>query len=157
MNVEIEEVVMQNWNQGRSLDAGRVLFENVPRGLRPFWAVRILDLIYTRMRLNIISPETEKVIACAQNHPEWTRAKEVFRPVRRKVLELEKSGKSGFELSLLMLSELTAKITYNETEPFDEFDEDTGWYFLKDAIMLTDMIEDRQLSLIIWDALFGRT
>jgi hypothetical protein len=28
----------------------------------------------------------------------------------------------------LVLAELVAKVTYNETNPDDEFDEDSGWW-----------------------------
>jgi hypothetical protein len=56
-------------------------------------------------------------------------------------------------LSLLALTELVAKVTYNATDPTDEFDEDSGSWIAVCLKELLDSLKDDALSKSMWSAL----
>jgi len=72
-------------------------------------------------------------------------------------LKLEKahfrSRSEKLLLPHLLLAELVAKVTYNATNPDDEFDEDSGWWIavcLKDIL---DSVSDSAFSEKMWQVL----
>jgi hypothetical protein len=97
-------------------------------GHREFYDSRLTKVICT------YSPIQE--IADIADHPdEWERAHQVFHGLRERTLDLdEKRRKGGLTkqedilVKLLLIAELVAKVTYNATDPSDEFDEDSGWW-----------------------------
>ncbi len=56
-------------------------------------------------------------------------------------------------LNHLLLAELVAKVTYNSTNPPDEFDEDSGWWIAPCLKDILDAVNDENFSLTVWSAL----
>ena len=54
---------------------------------------------------------------------------------------------------LLALAELVAKVTYNATDPQDEFDEDSGWWIAPCLKGFLDSLNDNEFSNVAWSAL----
>jgi hypothetical protein len=77
--------------------------------------------------------EVELVIQMAQDRRRWKEAKRCFRGVRRRVIA-EQGGPITSQSRLLNLAELVAKVIYNETDPPDPFDPDTGWWLAPMAL-----------------------
>jgi hypothetical protein len=53
----------------------------------------------------------------------------------------------------LLLAELVAKVTYNSTNPPDEFDEDSGWWVAPCLKDILDFVDDEQFSTAAWAVL----
>lgn len=149
----------ENWRVGRPLEAGRLIFENLPPDVRPQWAARILRLVLTRS--GIESSLFAQVLHTADHQAMWGNGHRVFSTLRASVLELDElEGRCGLtkeqELlrSILSLAELVAKVTYNAVNPPDEFDEDSGWWI---AAFLRGFVDhhwsDEVFSDAAWSAL----
>ena len=118
------------WQQGQALEAGKLLFEALPNASRPVWAAEALALVLDQGKLQHDLFDT--VLQTAREPALWNAGHRVFRSVRGEVLKLEKKSRRSsaeeFLLSSFLLAELVAKVSYNATNPVDEFDEDTGWW-----------------------------
>lgn len=57
--------------------------------------------------------------------------------------------------SLLPLGELVAKVTYNATNPMDEFDEDSGWWIAPCLQDILSRLNDDAFSNEAWAAFFS--
>jgi hypothetical protein len=100
------------WNEGQLLDAGRLIFENLPIEVRPKWASRVLALVVKRTGVKL--PPIERILQIASNPSEWNKARDAFSSVRTSTLELEelgerRSNQQALLLRLLLLTELVAK------------------------------------------------
>jgi hypothetical protein len=143
------------WNNGNTLEAGRLLFEMIPPDARPGWASRILRFAIDKSDMTY-SPIQE--IADIADHPdEWERAHQVFHGLRERTLDLdEKRRKGGLTkqedilVKLLLIAELVAKVTYNATDPSDEFDEDSGWWIAVTLRDFVDCLDDESFSREAW-------
>ncbi|MCP4373590.1 MAG: hypothetical protein GY797_36620 [Deltaproteobacteria bacterium] len=145
------------WNDGKTLEAGRILFETIPPDARPGWASTILRLAIAKSGMTC-SP-VEEIADIAEHPEEWGRAHQVFNVLREATLDLEAKRRKGLTkqenllAKLLLIAELVAKVTYNTTDPPDEFDEDSGWWI---AVTLRDFLNylgDESFSRETWLAL----
>ena len=121
------------WITGGPLEAGRLIFENLPIDDRPKWACRILK--YVLDRAMITNPMFKPILTAASDQSLWDSGHKVFSKLRAKTLKLDKlrrrAGLSEDQeqlAAILAIAELVAKVTYNSTNPPDEFDEDSGWW-----------------------------
>lgn len=146
----------QLWKEGRSLEAGRLLFENLAPDRRPGWAGRILASLTQRAGTN--SSPIGRIIKIAENPREWHTAHDAFSEARHSTLELDAklrtegnlTSKERLLQALLALAELVAKVTYNATNPYDEFDEDSGWWIAGCTRDLLDRLKDDGFSTYVW-------
>ena len=125
------------WAGGRALDAGRLVFESIPRAGQPAWAGRLVALC--RPLAPRMAP-VENVLAIAADPARWDEAHAAFRAVRAWTVRFERPGapRGPIALGVLLLAELTAKVAYNASAPVDPFDEDSGWWL---AANLRDVVE----------------
>jgi hypothetical protein len=150
-----------HWREGRPIEAGRLIFENIAPEVRPKWASSILASVVERTGVH--SPPIENILQIASHRDEWKKAHEAFSSARDLTLELERIGDSrSVEQTLLLrmviLAELVAKVTYNATSPPDEFDEDSGWWIAVCLKGILDFLGDDDFSSAMWLALsFGKT
>lgn len=121
------------WSNGQALEAGKLIYEALPPRSRPKWASRILKVVLDKS--GIRSPLFTPVLAAADHEVRWKTGHQVFSTLRDSVLKLDEqrrqSGLSENEKllsAILSLAELVAKVTYNATNPPNEFDEDSGWW-----------------------------
>lgn len=131
----------EHGRNGQHLEAGRLIFENLPKELRPRWASQVLADIVRRTQ--VTSPPIENILRIASLPSEWRNAHDAFSSARKLTLELEKLGEGrSSEQSLLLrhllLAEAVAKVIYNATNPPDEFDEDSGWWIV---VCLEDVLD----------------
>jgi hypothetical protein len=152
---EISSEARSLWNKGNALEAGKLIFENLTVGTRPQWAARVLRLVVDRT--GVKSPPVELAISIANTPNDWGKAHDAFSTVRDATLELERLKQLSPPQTLLLmhlcLAELVAKVAYNETNPVDEFDEDSGWWVAPCLKDLLDSFDDEKFSEAAWSAL----
>jgi len=142
------------WRGGQSLEAGRLIFENLPTEVRTKWASRILRLVLDRSGVRC-SP-IEQILQIADHATEWRNAHGVFSTLRKETLDLEKLQTRSEEKNLLLchlyLAENVAKVIYNATDPPDEFDEDSGWWIVSCLKCVLDLLNDDAFSKAAWSS-----
>lgn len=143
------------WRAGQPVEAGRLIFENLPAETRPKWASRILRLVLEKSGVRF-SP-LEHVIHIADHPAEWENAHSAFSTLRKSTLDLERLHVRSKEQELLLrhlyLAETVAKVIYNMTDPPDEFDEDSGWWIAACLKSFVDWWSDEDFSRAAWLAL----
>ena len=115
----------RDWEAGRALDAGRLLYERVPKQQRPGWAARVLELVRD---LAPKTPEVERILEIARDPVRWPEAHPAFHAVRRLTLDT----KDPLVESVLSLAEKVAKVTYNASGGSAPFEHDAGWRVASD-------------------------
>lgn len=147
------------WSKGEALEAGKLIYENLPPESRVRWAVRILELVLKRS--GIESSPFKQVLAAPDHEDMWKNGHQIFSTLRNVTLKLDNLRKSGrlsedekLFASILSLAELVAKVIYNATNPPDEFDEDSGWWI---AACLRGFVDhqwsDERFAKAAWSAL----
>jgi hypothetical protein len=80
----------------------------------------------------------------------WKDAHKAFEKIRDRTIKLDRiesrSNDQNRLLSLCCLGELVAKVIYNETDPIDPFDEDSGWRIASSAKNVVAEIGDEVVS-----------
>ena len=139
------------------LDAGRLIFENLAVEARPPWAARVLQVVLDRT--GVKSQLFDRAISMANNPHDWSKAHDLFSALRDATLELDqvrlRTPRQTTLLRHLLLAELVAKVTYNATNPPDEFDEDSGWYIAQSMRDILDSLNDEEFSTVAWSSLSG--
>ena len=151
------ERAAEYWRGRQPLEAGKLLFENLPANVRPKWASRILKLVLGRSGIRL--PAVERVLYIADHTTEWKNAHRAFSKVRKSTLGLDRLRARGLTKKqellgwLLALAELVAKVTYNATNPSDGFDEDSGWWIAPCVKDFLESLNDNEFSKVAWSAL----
>jgi hypothetical protein len=144
------------WRDGRTLEAGRLIFENLSPDVRPKWAANILASVVKRT--GVKSSPIEHILQIANHPSEWNKGHDAFSSARRLTLELDRLGErrsaeQTLLRRLLFLAELVAKVTYNATNPTDEFDEDSGWWIARCLKDVLELLGDDEFSRSMWTTL----
>jgi hypothetical protein len=152
------ERAREYWKGGKPLEAGRLLYDNLPVEARPAWAVRILRLVLDRSGLD--RSHFGRILYTADHPRQWANGHRCFDLIRQETLkcdELRRMGRLTKEqelfASLLSLAELVAKVTYNAVDPPDEFDEDSGWWIAASLRGFVDRWKNEEFSKAAWSAL----
>jgi hypothetical protein len=152
---DVVRLAREHWRSGNALEAGRLIFESLPNDVRPQWAGRVLRLVLRRT--GIKSEPIERIIGLVDNPVDWSQAHDAFSAARDVVLQLERLAfrdpQQSMLLSHLLLAELVAKVTYNATNPYDEFDEDSGWWIAPCLEEILNKVGDQDFSESMWQAL----
>jgi hypothetical protein len=115
---------LQLWNSDQGTGAGSLLVEQIPVGVRPYWAAKILDLCRPLTHCPL---EVHAVHVIASHRPLWRWGHVAFGFVRRLTVRYENAkGTDEVYGGLLYLAENVAKVTYNATDPPDPFDDDAA-------------------------------
>jgi len=150
----------KHWNEGNTLEAGKIIFENLPNDKRPVWAAQILKFAVDNSGTR--NKEIDRVLDIAATPKEWKSAKNAFSKIRDLTLDIDKKRNRGLRKEqevlgwVLALAELVAKVTYNATDPIDEFDEDSGWWVAQILKGFLDLEKDDGLSKAAWLVLRGQ-
>ena len=148
------EQAQEYWRCGKALEAGRIIFENMPVERRASWVSGILKLAVGKSSTRY--PSVERLVYIADRAAEWPTAREAFRLLRKSTLELEgkcRTQEQTLHLRLLYLSENVAKVIYNLTDPSDPFDEDAGWWIASCLKSILESFNDDNFSRQAWSAL----
>jgi hypothetical protein len=152
----IEEAIakaLRYWESDQPLDAGRILYERVPKKLRPTWAANALELVY---RFSPPTSEVEAVLAFARDSDEWGKGLEdkrkqahgFFDAVRR--LALQYANRDSFYETTLLLAENTAKVTYNAYGYLAPFDHDGGWWIVANLAHVAAKVNNAAFAAKAW-------
>ncbi len=146
------------WQSNQLLEAGRLLYENIPVEKRPAWAARILRLVLEKSRAD--SSHFERILSTADHPRQWANGHRCFDILRHTTLEFDdlqrKQGLTNEQnifANLVSLAELVAKVTYNAVDPPDPFDEDSGWWIAVAVKAFVDAWNDEEFSDAAWSAM----
>lgn len=117
------------WSQGRFLDCGRVLCEELSPEEQVRWATGLLKFC---MQYGPSVPSIEHVAALADVPSDWRFAYAAFSDVRAITLAAEQAGASVDPLlkCMLYVAENTAKVIFNASGEPAPFDHDAGWWLV---------------------------
>lgn len=123
-----------------NLNTGRVIFENVPDNLKPFWSGLILSRFNNYVKN--IPDSIKELYQIIENENRWTEAYVQFSKIRQFVLD----NKYDLPNSYLLLAEKTAKVTYNASGQSAPFDANSGWYISSLALQIANYFENDRLK-----------
>ena len=146
------EAARHDWDAGRLLQAGRLLYERLLPEQRPGWAAAALELVRSRF------PPTaavDTVLALAGDTSRWHEGHAAFQAVRYLTLLAEREAKPAQPdpryYSFLMLAENTAKVIYNASGSPAPFDRDSGWWVVCCLHSLVGLFDDPGFSSEAWE------
>jgi len=147
------------WQSGHQLHAGCILYERVPRELRPVWAASVLAAACRHIPM---VPEIEAVLTFARNPNEWgdgaegkcAEAHGFFDAVRARTLQCE--NRNRLYKSILVLAENVAKVTYNVYGYPAPFDHDAGWRIAQNLSCVVAAVNDAEFAAEAWSILSSK-
>lgn len=148
MNPDTIAAAYVHWSTGSPLEAGRLIYEQIPDVRRPPWAAAILDLC--RPLIPPV-PEIDAVREIAADSRRWKDAHAAFRLVRRLTLEAEGTeSATAVYRGVLYVTENAAKVIYNASGEAAPFDEDSGWWLVSSLRHVVDGIGGRSFEAQAW-------
>jgi hypothetical protein len=75
------------WEGGKPIEAGRLVFENLPSDVRPAWAPRILRLVLEKS--GVARDQFLRTLDTADHPRQWANGHRCFDILRGTVLELD--------------------------------------------------------------------
>jgi len=154
---ELRNKAIQLWEAGQTLEAGRLICEDLSPEARVEWAANILRLVVERA--GIECPSIDHVLSIAKHPLEWKTAHDANSVARNQASELceirVRSAEQNLLLSSLTLAFLVARVIYNATDPSDPFDEDNGWSIASSLKKIVEMLDDSEFSQSSLSALCG--
>lgn len=155
LSMDEKAIVVRLLASGESLQAGRIVFQSIESANRPAWSASILESVARRNRLALREYlyDIEQVIDTARNSQLWPQSHVLFCRIRQHIIDLEKRDRghcTQFIECALLLAELVAKISYNETDPVDPFDDDTGWWIVKVVHDMETLLRDKEYMDQLW-------
>jgi len=155
MNRMLMEEAYKLWSSGNSLEAGRLIYDQIPNDERPSWAAEILDLcrgLIPRV------PEIDAIHEIASDRSRWPEAFESFRSVRQLTLKAERSSSiDAVYASILFVTENVAKVTYNASHGPAPFDHDAGCWLVCNLHHIADLVGTHEFESKAWAIVSSRT
>jgi hypothetical protein len=145
------------WNGKQPFEAGRIIFEGLPKEVQPAWAARILRLVLARSGVKL--KQIDRLLNIVDRREEWRKAHDAFDSIRDQTLKWDRRAIKGLTeeqkilLEVLELAELVAKVTYNATDPDDEFNEDSGWVIAVSLRGFANIYKNEDFTQAAWLAL----
>ena len=153
MNTELMGEAYNHWSSGDSLEAGRLIYEQISSDQRPLWAASILDLCRS---LIPAVPEIDAIYDIALNRSRWKAAHAAFWPVRDLTLKAERSKSTDpLYAGILYVTENAAKVTYNASGDPAPFDDDAGWWLVSNLRHVADKVNDPEFERRAWAVVSG--
>ncbi len=145
------------WKKGSFLEAGRLLFEGLPKDEQPHWAAAILDLSVKWLDVRTCAVwELQRV---ARKRRRWRGAHQAFGMIRKATLRLEeRKTRTQIQERILCqcyVAENVAKVIYNAADPMDPFDEDAGWWIVSCLKSCIDCVGKSEFEEEATSLLFG--
>lgn len=143
----IDEAFSQ-WSSGNPLEAGRLIYEQIPNAKRPVWAAAVLA--ECRRLIPSVS-EIDAVYEIALTPSRWHEAHAAFSAVRGLTLEAERSKSTDpIYKGVLYIAENTAKVIFNASGKPAPFDHDSGWWLVSNLRHVVDKLNDSEFELKAW-------
>jgi hypothetical protein len=118
-----------------------MVYEQLPKDVRPGWAGSILDLCRRRFP-HVREVDDVYFISCDCTH--WARARHAFDAVR--CLTLAETAPFPGAPLLFRLAENTAKVIYNASGASAPYDHNAGWKVVEDLQALCEFIDDPKFT-----------
>jgi hypothetical protein len=154
MDTTLIDLARAEWDAGRSLEAGRLLYDSLLPQERPAWAAAALELLRPRVRR---IRQVDVVLALARDPSRWTEGHRAFQAVRELTLRAEQWASLGrrdpLRYAYLMLAENTAKVIFNATGGLRSFDADCGWWVARCLYDAVELLDDPELRSQAWEVL----
>ncbi|MBC8038670.1 MAG: hypothetical protein H7X89_15795 [Rhizobiales bacterium] len=143
-----ENRVREFWDNGMSIACGQTLFEYLREEDRPIWASNVLKTMAELAGIQLA--EIDEAIDLARTPNRWPEGHLMFDKLRTMLLRLswEPQSRDDHALTkkLISLAELTAKVSYNATNPPDAFDDDNGWYIPNATFKIVGIIDGEAVA-----------
>lgn len=141
--------------QGDELEAGRRLYENMPRMRRPAWAARVLRAVLS------VGPETpsqvQAILDVADDEARWIDGHRVFDAMRDHFLSTfgQTVQEDRPDYWMYCLAEIVAKVSYNASGADAPFDHHAGHrvpvFALKAARLVgAEAVERAEKAICAW-------
>jgi len=145
--MESTEIIKQHWLDNCTLEDGKEIYLLLKSHIN--FIIAIVEYML------IIFPNEPELI-CLQDFTydkgNWNAAHNSFNRVRMLTLtELEKKINTDKQkIHLLSVIELIYAIIYNSTDPGDPFDDDSGWWLIKNINGLLKTLNDKKIIENAW-------
>lgn len=152
METKIIREAEKYWSEEKYIEAGRILYENVPQEERPAWSAKILLFIYNYTNIPKTS-EIERVIEIVNSPSNWHEAYEAFQNVRGLTIQFEKRhlAHERLYLCVLLLAENVAKVIYNASGHPAPFDSNSGWWLVSNVKDITKKVDNSKFLAELWE------
>ena len=139
------------WSDRDIAGTGRALFERVPEGKRPEWAVGLVMHAGSRVQL----PDLDLLATVGLDSARWREAEEIFGRLRERTLRNEAEGRGGsLEQLVLSLAEAGAKVIANAGGGL--FDANAGWGLAPRLKAVSNEVKDEAFDAECWALLVRR-
>ena len=143
MEQKVSVKAQKYWNLEQPLEAGRLIYEHLPKEGRPIWAAKILQKV---LYLVPKTMEIEAIFEIVNDPSRWCEAHDVFMTIRSVTLRTQ----DPLYLNILELAEIVAKVTYNSGECPAPFDHNSGWKLAKTLKSIIRQIDDPLFTDKMW-------
>jgi hypothetical protein len=145
----------KSWNGENPSEAGRVIFEHIPRKDRFIWAASILELACNR--LSTIPSEIEAILDLAKNHNRWGEGEEgTWKDAHAIVVAaigLALTHEDSLNTSISTLAMNVGKVVYNARWYPAPFDHNAGWEIAENLREIVAHANDPEFTAEAWSAL----
>lgn len=123
-----------------NLAIGKLIFEDVPNNLKPFWSGLILSCFNDFVKY--IPDSIGELNLIIDHENKWVEARVQFIKIRQFLLDHKDYRPEAY----LSLAEKVAKITYNACGEPAQFDADSGWYITSLAMKTAAYYKNDRLN-----------
>ena len=142
------------WDAGEFLEAGILLFERIPRNLRPVWSTNLLEIVY---KYGSPSEEVEAVIDLGRKPTEWINLNtdqylETHNIVKA-VNVLHSVAEEPLPKAIFTLARNVGKVIYNVYGYSAPFDHSAGWQIVENLKQVVDLVDNPDFTTKVWSFL----
>jgi hypothetical protein len=150
---KIAQRALDYWEADRLLEVGILIFEHIPRKVRPLWSTEILKVSY-----ELVSPSVEiEAVFELGNSDKWGEGKtgkhREARLLVAAVNDLHYQAEESLSRRVFALTKDVAKVVYNARWYPAPFDHSAGWNIATDLKKITAWVKDEEFAQRAWTAL----
>lgn len=142
------------WNAGHSLEAGKLIFEHIPREHRPAWAAGVLEIARGYFPP---SREIEAVLEFAKNPDRWGKGEEGRWREAHRIIDAVNNfpylPPEPFPQTIVTLAKNVGKVVYNAQGYPAPFDHDAGWEIAETLKQIVQGVNDAEFTARAWATL----
>jgi hypothetical protein len=150
---QIVHKAQEFWNTGYALEAGKLIFERIPREYRSAWAARVLEITCGHFAS---SEDIEAFLAFAKNPNQWVKDRDGnWHEVHALVSRFTgfTYHPEPFPQLIFMLAKNVGKVVYNASGYPAPFDHHAGWEIADTLKQIVQGINDAEFETKAWSAL----
>lgn len=140
---QIVQKFQEYWDAEDFLEAGILLFERIPRKLRPVWSTNLLEMVY---EYGSPSEEIEDVIELGRKPDGWINLKSdqylEAHSIVKAVNVLHSVTEKPLPKAIFTLARNVGKVIYNAYGYSAPFDHSAGWQIVEDLKQVVDLVDN---------------